>query len=489
MLARNPLRSGFKIDRTGKGRYYGFVIDGNRLFFIQDYMITHNTESEDIYERWSVIKPCLSQGDAALIHGFSIHPSTVADLEGQGGMNYYYLSEDSKFNERDAVKHQTISGLFRLFLPAYMGLEGYVGKFGESIMDDPTPEQVKFTGRTSGAREQIVSYRKMLIDKGTPEAKLKLREHISLFPTSYSECFRLTSGAIGFDIEIIDKRIEELRRKTQTVRGDFAWEDGIVDSRVVFTPNEEGRWYVSKQLSDSESNLRHRDTWYNPITEQDDTVWTPTFPSKYTGGFDPFQWSTRGEAKTRKGKERLSDGGGAILRERDAIEDPGDVKSEWRSLSFVATYRNRPASDDLYAEDMLMACVYYGSMAFSENNIAIINKHFIKRGYGGFLKYAIDEVTGRQKDNPGYFLGGGTKAEGLGLMKTHIFYHGHKENHLDLLLEEKGIQGSEQLTNYDLLASAMAALMGSKSSYATMLERANVPPDTSISTAFPLHRY
>jgi len=185
----------------------------------------------------------------------------------------------------------------------------------------------------------------------------------------------------------------------------------------------------------------------------------------------------------------LSDGGGAILRERDALEDPGNIKSEWSSLSFVATYRYRAASDDEYAEDMLMACVYYGSMAFSENNIAIINKHFIKRGYGGFLKYAIDEVTGRMKDTPGYYMGGGTKVEGLGLLRSHIAYHGHKENHLDLLLEEKGIQGLEQLTNYDLLAAAIAALMGSRSSYATVLERANVPPDTSISTAFPLHRY
>ena len=54
---------------------------------------------------------------------------------------------------------------------------------------------------------------------------------------------------------------------------------------------------------------------------------------------------------------------------------------------------------------MLLCAIYYGGMTFSENNIGIVNKHFIKRGYAGYLKYAVDEMTGRRKENPGYFMG------------------------------------------------------------------------------------
>ncbi|MHA1122317.1 MAG: hypothetical protein ACTSPC_05840, partial [Candidatus Heimdallarchaeota archaeon] len=145
--------------------------------------------------------------------------------------------------------------------------------------------------------------------------------------------------------------------------------------------------------------------------------------------------------------------------------------------------------DDDFAEDMLMAAIYYGAMIFSENNIGIVNKHCIQRGYAGYLKYAVDEITGRQKDNAGYFAGGGSKGEMMGLMRNYIAYRGHKENHLSLLLECKSIKGIEFVTNFDLLAAAGAALMGSKSSYSKIIEKMQGNIDTNIASAFPIHRY
>jgi hypothetical protein len=357
---------------TSKRTFY----DGKKLYYYQGEE-EGKTIEENIYERWGKMQPCLSVGDSAIIHGFSIHPSTVSDMIDQGGMNYYILSEHSKFNKRDEVKKQTISGLFRLFMPAYEGLEGYIGKYGESIIEKPTPEQIVFTGRKNGAKEQITASRKMLLDEGTPESKAKYRDEVMLFPITYAECFMGTSGGAGFDEQIIDTRVEELRRKNPAVPGDFKPKDGVKDAPIVFVPRDNGRWEVTKQLSDKESNLQHMDTWYNPITEEDETVWTPTFPTKFTLGIDPFGFSTRGEAKTRQNKDRMSDGGGAVFWERDALLDPGDIRSEYVSEIFVATYRYRPASDTEFAEDMLNAARYYGAMAFSERNISIINKHFI----------------------------------------------------------------------------------------------------------------
>jgi len=469
---------------TSNRKFY----DGKKLYYYQGEE-EGKCVLEDIYERWGVVRPCLSTGDSALIHGFSIHPSTVADIIDQGGMNYYNLSEHSKFNERDESKHQTISGLFRLFIPAWDGLEGSIGPYGESIIEKPTPEQIAFTGRTDGAKHQIMSYRKILLDKGTPESKMEYRRQVMLFPITYGECFRGTSGGAGFDEQIIDTRIEELRRKNPAVPGNFEPEGGVKDARIIFTPCDNGRWEVTKQLSDKESNLQHMDTWYNPITEEDETVWTPTFPTKFTLGVDPFGFSTGGEAKKRQNKDRMSDGGGAVYWERDVLLDPGDVRSEYISETFVATYRYRPASDTEFAEDMLNAARYYGAMAFSENNISIINKHFIERGYAGYLKYSINEITGRQKDEPGYFMGGGTKVEMMNLLRSYIAFRGHKENHLSLLLECKSIKGIEFVTNFDLLAAAGAALMGSKSSYSKIIEKMQGNIDTNIASAFPIHRY
>ena len=93
------------------------------------------------------------------------------------------------------------------------------------------------------------------------------------------------------------------------------------------------------------------------------------------------------------------------------------------------------------------------------------------------------------KDNPGYFMGGGTKMEMMNLMRNYIAYRGHKENDLKLLIECKSIRGIELLTNYDRLAAAGAALMGSRSNYGKMLEKAHDKIDNNISVAFPMHRY
>jgi len=44
-LQENPLHYGFKICPKGVGKYYGFVLDGNKRFLLGDYTVTHNTES------------------------------------------------------------------------------------------------------------------------------------------------------------------------------------------------------------------------------------------------------------------------------------------------------------------------------------------------------------------------------------------------------------------------------------------------------------
>jgi MoxR-like ATPase/intein/homing endonuclease len=41
---KNPLVCGFDIESVGIGEYYGFTIDGNHLYLVEDFIVTHNTE-------------------------------------------------------------------------------------------------------------------------------------------------------------------------------------------------------------------------------------------------------------------------------------------------------------------------------------------------------------------------------------------------------------------------------------------------------------
>jgi hypothetical protein len=44
-LRENPLSYGFTVKPEGVGRYYGFVLDGNKRFLLGDCTVTHNTET------------------------------------------------------------------------------------------------------------------------------------------------------------------------------------------------------------------------------------------------------------------------------------------------------------------------------------------------------------------------------------------------------------------------------------------------------------
>jgi len=187
------------------------------------------TKSENIFERWDVVKQTLAQGSGSSIHGFAAHPTTVADMDEGGGKNYYDLNEGSKFYERNIKTGQTKTGLIRLFIPATDGLENFIGPYGESIIDTPTEEQAEFIGRDYGAKEYLQSQLDEFVRIGTPDAMQSYRNLKGLYPTQYADCFRTAKGDTGFDIDKLDKAIEKLRRDSldeinpPTVRGDFKY--------------------------------------------------------------------------------------------------------------------------------------------------------------------------------------------------------------------------------------------------------------------------
>jgi hypothetical protein len=40
---KNPLRTGFTVQDDGEGDYYGFTLDGDGLYLLGDFTVTHNT--------------------------------------------------------------------------------------------------------------------------------------------------------------------------------------------------------------------------------------------------------------------------------------------------------------------------------------------------------------------------------------------------------------------------------------------------------------
>jgi len=127
----------------------------------------------------------------------------------------------------------------------------------------------------------------------------------------------------------------------------------------------------------------------------------------------------------------------------------------------VATYYTRADTDDELAEEVLIATVFHSCENFPERNVPLIPKHFINRGYGGYLKYEIDEETGKRKEQPGFYSKEGKKQDIWNAVKRYIYYHSEREKHRDILEQCRRIKGVEYMTDFDLFTAAGGCLLGS----------------------------
>lgn len=417
--------------------------DGWKLYFKHDDE-EGKSDGVDINKRFSIASKCMSTGNGHNIFGFTISTSTVGEMEADGGNAYYKMCKNSRWSKRDK-NGQTANGKYNLFIPSYIGLEGYIDKYGNSVVDTPTKEQAEFIKDNIGAKEYLENKRNFL---RRTEAFEELSENIRQYPTCFAECFLPSSKNQGFNIDKLQSRIGILRNQihgnTALRQGDFERVDkSDPDSNVIFVDNKEnGKFYLSVVLSNKESNKRHRE-FYN-----EKYVWFPDNKSKFSASGDCFMYNKTAD-------NRKSDGAFTVFHKRDKMIDPDSKPmSEWETYRFACTYSNRTFDRDEYLEDCLMACQYYGCGIFPENNVDHIERYFTEKGYDGYLIYEFDYKTGRYKERAGISAQEGSKQKLFATTMTYIERNCFRENH-DLLLEQwLKIKGIEEMTKYDLLASA-----------------------------------
>lgn len=421
--------------------------DGEKLYFKHDDE-EGKTKDVDIYKRWNISSNCLSTGNGKNIFGFTISTSTVGDMDADGGARYYQLCKNSRWANRNK-NGQTVTGKYNLFIPSYVGLEGFVDKHGNSIINTPTPEQAEYAKTDIGAKEYLENRRNA---RRLAEDFDGLNEEIRMYPLTFSECFMPSSKKSGFNIDAIQTRIGILRNhingNIHKRRGDFVRVDpSDPESDVKFVDNiETGKFYISHLLTDLEANKRHRE-FINDKYE-----WVPDNTDKYILGCDPFMYN-------KTNNNRKSNGGGAVFMRRDKrIDNDAKPIQEWQTYKFVCTYSNRTFDKNTYLEDMAMCAQYYGCCAFPENNVPVVEDYFEEHGYSQYLAFEFDYKLGKWKTRAGVNAGEATKQKLFSNMMTYTNKHSVRENHDELLAECMSIMGLEKMTDFDLFAAAGWAL-------------------------------
>lgn len=329
--------------------------DGEKLLLLVHDESGKWEKPENILNNWRVTKTCLRLGSKII--GKCMMGSTSNALS-KGGGNFKKLYMDSDPNVRSA-NGQTKSGLYSLFIPMEWNYEGYIDEFGWPVFEDPESEVTGVDGEP--IHNGVITYwnNEVASLKSDPDA---LNEYYRQFPRTESHAFRDESRQSIFNLTKIYQQIDyndSLIRDRVITRGYFHWKGGEKDTEVIWTPDKKGRFVVS-WIPDS----KHR----NNVIERGGVKY-PGNEHMGSFGCDPYDISG------------VVGGGGS----NGALHGLTKFHMEDApSNEFFLEYVARPQTAEIFFEDVLMACVFYGMPMLAENNKARLLYHFKNRGYRGF---------------------------------------------------------------------------------------------------------
>lgn len=406
----------------------------------------------DINERVRVQIPCLTNIERGTSRkGKMINTSTTGEMDRGGGKMFKKLCDASDYHKRDA-NGMTESGLYMLFQSAKEGMEGIDPITRKPFID-------KFGNANEAAIERyLLNRREAKRDSGDIAGYIEL---CRMYPLHYADCWKTSARQCIFNLLKIEERLDYFRNgNPEKIQGNFEWIAGP-DSKVRWVPCDNGRWFITWNFKDpSHANRMYID---------ENGVKSPANKTKFIAGGDPFKFD-----KTKKTKR--SDGAGAVFYKYDgAVDLNKENTSQWESNRFVCTYSNRPPTKEDYGEDMIMMCVYFGCEMYPEMNVTFLADYFQQRGYGGYLYYKFDPMTGKYAKEPGENTHVKQVQQIFSVIQSYIEHHALREKHDELLSQWKELV--DDLQDYDLSVATGYALIGAGDMSFIYEEPTNVEPD------------
>jgi hypothetical protein len=335
---------------TGDNSY-----DGEKLQLLLHDESGKWEKPDNILNNWRVTKTCLRLGSKII--GKCMMGSTSNALE-KGGNNFKSLFYDSLPSKRNA-NGQTKSGLYCLFVPMEWNFEGYIDRYGMPVFRKPAKTIIGVDGEdiNIGALDYWENEVNSL--SHDPDA---LNEFYRQFPRTESHAFRDESKQSIFNLTKIYQQIDyndSLIMDHHITRGSFHWQNGVKDSKVIWSPDKRGRFLV---------------TWTPPphLQNRKESRRGIHYPAnEHLGSFGCDSYDISGVV-VGKGSNGSLHG----LTKFSMDEAP--------SNEFFLEYIARPQTAEIFFEEVLMACIFYGMPLLCENNKPRLLYHFKNRGYRGY---------------------------------------------------------------------------------------------------------
>jgi len=343
---------------TGDNSY-----DGEKLKLLAHDESGKWERPDNILNNWRVTKTTLRLGSR--IVGKCMMGSTSNALD-KGGDNFKKLYNNSDVNNRNK-NGQTASGLYSLFIPMEWNYEGFMDTHGLPIFvggSNPI-KTIEGTTITTG----VIQHWENEVE-GLKHDQDALNEYYRQFPRTEKHAFRDETKDSLFNLTRIYQQIdfnEELNNSIDVVKGNFAWENGIKDTKVIFLPNNKGRFLIS---------------WIPPLSLQNKLFIKNgiKYPSnEHIGAFGCDSYDISGTVDGKGSKGALHG------LTKFSMEDAP-------SNQFFLEYISRPQTAEIFFEDVLMALHFYGMPILAENNKPRLLYYLKRRGYRGYSMNRPDKI-------------------------------------------------------------------------------------------------
>ena len=193
----------------------------------------------------SIVSKTLVKGAKRV--GFIECPSTSNEMS-KGGSEFKLVWDNA-----DHLKYEkTPNRLVKYFTPAYDGYYGFIGRYGESVIDAPTEEQYQylvenFVGAGDLSESDIkLGAKQYLLEKRKILEGVALEEEIRMNPFDEREMFMLRNTNCHFDAVLLNDLYEmaKINEKEVLEYGNWTWKDGVPFTEAVWetTSKEAARW-------------------------------------------------------------------------------------------------------------------------------------------------------------------------------------------------------------------------------------------------------
>ena len=356
----NSLKNTIDFRSTDKSSY-----DGHKMkIYIHDEAGKIKTPN-NIIKTWAVVGKALRAGRKIL--GKALIPSTVGEMSKDGGVQFQKLWTTSDKDELNK-NNRTPSGLYRLFMTADEGYEGFIGEYGESITGPPTPAQLEYLRSTGGVYEEGVGSRQYIINSREGLDPDQLDEEIRQFPLSEAELFRWADKESPFNIKKIHSQKEFIQENPEALpfkRYRLRWKDNVRFSKVEAIADPDGKFVFRWMPPNS---------WLNRVDERR----KPMNGHRFAAGVDPFGI----DVVKGKGSNCAAS---IFMYENEEIDGGKDAEDITKiSDNFFARYVHRAPTTSMMNEDILMMLWFFGCPAIIERNKTVSINFFKKNRLSAF---------------------------------------------------------------------------------------------------------